>query len=40
MIAVDIFKIKDGKLAEHLDVLQNEVSADKTPSKNSMFSED
>jgi predicted SnoaL-like aldol condensation-catalyzing enzyme len=37
LIAVDIFRIKEGKLAEHWDVLQEEVSAENTASKNSMF---
>ena len=36
-IAVDIFRVKEGKLAEHWDVLQEEVSAENTASKNSMF---
>jgi predicted SnoaL-like aldol condensation-catalyzing enzyme len=37
LIAVDIFRVKEGKLAEHWDVLQEEVPAENTPSKNSMF---
>ena len=37
MIAVDMFRVKDGKLAEHWDVLQEEVPADKTASGNPMF---
>ena len=37
LIAVDIFRIKDGKLAEHWDVLQEEVPAALTASKNPMF---
>ena len=37
LVAVDIFRIKDGKLAEHWDVLQEEVPAAMTASKNSMF---
>jgi len=37
LIAVDIFRIKDGKLAEHWDVLQEEVPAAMTASKNPMF---
>jgi len=37
MIAVDIFRIEDGKLAEHWDVLQEEVPAEQTVSKNPMF---
>jgi predicted SnoaL-like aldol condensation-catalyzing enzyme len=36
-IAVDIFRVKEGKLAEHWDVLQEEVPAENTASKNSMF---
>jgi predicted SnoaL-like aldol condensation-catalyzing enzyme len=35
MIAVDIFRIVEGKTAEHWDVLQEEVTA--TVSGNSMF---
>ncbi len=35
MIAVDIFRIVEGKIAEHWDVLQEEVAA--TVSGNSMF---
>ena len=37
LIAVDIFRVKEGKLAEHWDVLQEEVPAENTTSKNSMF---
>jgi predicted SnoaL-like aldol condensation-catalyzing enzyme len=37
MIAVDIFKIKDGKLIEHWDVMQEEVTKENTVSGNSMF---
>ncbi|APR88530.1 hypothetical protein A7982_13879 [Minicystis rosea] len=37
MIAVDIFKVVNGRLAEHWDVIQEEVSADKTTSGNTMF---
>ena len=37
VIAVDIFRVKEGKLAEHWDVLQEEVPAENTASKNSMF---
>jgi predicted SnoaL-like aldol condensation-catalyzing enzyme len=36
-IAVDIFKVKHGKLAEHWDVLQEEVEAEKTVTGNTMF---
>ena len=37
MIAVDIFRVANGKLAEHWDVLQEEVPAAMTASKNPMF---
>ena len=37
LVAVDIFRIKDGKLAEHWDVLQEEVPVAMTASKNPMF---
>jgi predicted SnoaL-like aldol condensation-catalyzing enzyme len=37
LIAVDIFRIKEGKLVEHWDVLQEEVPAENTASKNPMF---
>jgi predicted SnoaL-like aldol condensation-catalyzing enzyme len=37
MIVVDIFRIRDGKIAEHWDVLQEEVPADKTASGRPMF---
>ena len=37
LIAVDIFRIKDNKLAEHWDVLQEEVPAAMTASRNPMF---
>jgi len=37
LIAVDIFRVKEGKLVEHWDVLQEEVPAENTASKNSMF---
>ena len=37
LIAVDIFRVKEGKLAEHWDVLQEEVPAENTATKNSMF---
>lgn len=36
-IAVDIFKVKDGKLSEHWDVLQEETAAEKTITGSSMF---
>jgi predicted SnoaL-like aldol condensation-catalyzing enzyme len=38
LVAVDIFKVKDGKVVEHWDVMQEEVPADKTASGNPMFS--
>ena len=38
MVAVDIFKVKDGKVVEHWDVLQEEVPASATASGNTMFS--
>jgi predicted SnoaL-like aldol condensation-catalyzing enzyme len=37
MIAVDIFRVANGKLAEHWDVLQEEVPASATASGNPMF---
>lgn len=37
MIAVDIFRIVNGKIAEHWDVMQAEVPADKTANGNPMF---
>jgi predicted SnoaL-like aldol condensation-catalyzing enzyme len=37
MIAVDIFRVEDGRLVEHWDVMQTEVPAAKTASKNGMF---
>jgi len=37
MVAVDIFRIVGGKLAEHWDVMQEEVAAGQTRSGNSMF---
>jgi predicted SnoaL-like aldol condensation-catalyzing enzyme len=37
MIAVDIFRIVDGKLVEHWDVMQEEVPAAATASGNPMF---
>jgi predicted SnoaL-like aldol condensation-catalyzing enzyme len=38
MVAVDIFRVVDGKVTEHWDVMQEEVPADKTASGNPMFS--
>lgn len=37
MVAVDIFQVADGKLAEHWDVMQEEVPAAQTASGNGMF---
>ena len=37
MVAVDIFRVKDGKVVEHWDVLQEEVSAADTASGRGMF---
>ncbi len=37
MVAVDIFRVENGKVVEHWDVLQEEVPADKTASGNAMF---
>ena len=36
-VAVDIFKVKDGKIVEHWDVLQEEVETAKTVTGNPMF---
>ena len=38
LVAVDIFKMKDGKVVEHWDVMQEEVPASATVSGNPMFS--
>ena len=38
MVAVDIFRVVDGKLVEHWDVMQEEVPAERTKSGNGMFS--
>ena len=38
MVAVDIFRVVNGKLVEHWDVLQEEVPASATASGNPMFS--
>ncbi|MEU8824881.1 nuclear transport factor 2 family protein [Streptomyces sp. NPDC048636] len=40
LLAVDIFRIEDGKIAEHWDVLQEEVPAEATKSGRSMFTGD
>ena len=37
MVAVDIFRLKDRKVVEHWDVMQEEVSAANTSSGNAMF---
>lgn len=37
LVVVDIFRVADGKLVEHWDVVQEEVPADKTKSGNPMF---
>jgi predicted SnoaL-like aldol condensation-catalyzing enzyme len=37
MIAVDIFRVADGKVIEHWDVMQEEVPASATASGNPMF---
>ena len=37
MVAVDIFRVENGKVVEHWDVLQEEVSAADTASGNAMF---
>lgn len=36
MVAVDIFRVADGKIAEHWDVMQEEVPAGQSASGNSM----
>jgi predicted SnoaL-like aldol condensation-catalyzing enzyme len=37
MVAVDIFRVDDGKVVEHWDVMQEEVSAAETASGHAMF---
>lgn len=37
LVAVDIFRIADGKLAEHWDVMQEEVPASASANGNAMF---
>jgi predicted SnoaL-like aldol condensation-catalyzing enzyme len=39
MIAVDIFRVADGKIAEHWDVMQEEVPAAQSANGNRMFIE-
>jgi predicted SnoaL-like aldol condensation-catalyzing enzyme len=38
LVAVDIFRLRDGKVVEHWDVMQEEVPASATASGNPMFS--
>jgi predicted SnoaL-like aldol condensation-catalyzing enzyme len=38
MVAVDMFRLKDGKVVEHWDVMREEVPASATASGNPMFS--
>ena len=37
MVAVDIFRVENGKVVEHWDVMQEEVCAAETSSGNAMF---
>lgn len=37
LVTVDIFRVKDGKLVEHLDVMQEDVLASQTKSGRPMF---
>ena len=37
LVAIDIFKVKNGKVVEHWDVMQEEVPASATASGNPMF---
>lgn len=37
MIAVDIFRLKDGKVVEHWDVMQEEIPAERALNGNAMF---
>jgi predicted SnoaL-like aldol condensation-catalyzing enzyme len=37
MVAIEIFRVKNGKFIEHWDVMQEEVPAEMTASKNAMF---
>ena len=38
MVGVDIFRVANGKIAEHWDVLQEEVPAAQSANGNTMFS--
>ena len=37
MVAIDIFRVENGKVAEHWDVMQEEVPASQTANGNPMF---
>lgn len=37
MVAVDVFRVENGKVIEHWDVMQEEVPAERTASGNPMF---
>jgi len=37
LVAVDIFRVRDGRLVEHWDVMQEEVPASATASGNPIF---
>lgn len=37
MLAMDVFRVNNGKLVEHWDVMQEEVPSEKTASGNAMF---
>lgn len=37
MVAVDVFRVRDGKVVEHWDVMQEEIPAEKTASGHAMF---
>jgi predicted SnoaL-like aldol condensation-catalyzing enzyme len=39
LVAVDIFRVADGKVVEHWDVMQEEVPASQTASGNAMFTQ-
>ena len=39
MVAVDIFRVANGKIVEHWDVMQEEVQAAQSASGNSMLTE-